>query len=257
MWIDKHPYFSIYLLGSALFVILAMLNMVLEWLLDWITKDNILQANLKKLQPSDETSQMGVLGHIVIIIFEAALSWINVIVAIWRIAKNVMYSLRYFLASKPEEIKSLEFPLRNNPDMSREAVWAHSLALGVKGGGNKYPDGSELLNFLNNAREELPSFDRAKALHYLEGLNIVNAGVITSVRQRILSSDSAEEEKSIQSKPSITHETFFLKIQRLIIFPSGTLTKIGDGDALAGLWIIIETLAFIGMNIWFWGFSKK
>jgi hypothetical protein len=191
MWIDQHPYLFIYLLGSALVLILSIFNTTLFWLIAWLTKGNVLARNLKKLDPPDEQSLgQKVLVFVVALAFEAALSWIGVVVAVWQTLVTLLKTVRETLVSTPEAIKLLRFPLRNNPDMSREAVWAYVHALRVRVG-EKLPDEDELLYSLNNLREEHPSFDREAALNQLKGLNIVSADVISSALSHM---SLAEEE---------------------------------------------------------------
>jgi hypothetical protein len=185
MWIDQHPYVFIYLLGCALVVILSMFKMLLFWLIAWITKGNIFVKNVKKLDPVDEQGfGQKIAVFIGILTFEAALSWINVLVVICQIAVNLLKILREALASTPEAIKLLRFPLSNNPNMSREAVWAYVQALEIKIG-EKIPNEAALLSSLSNVRETHPSFDREAALYQLNGLNVMSGDVISSAKQHL------------------------------------------------------------------------
>jgi ABC-type multidrug transport system fused ATPase/permease subunit len=181
MLIDQHPYLFIYLLGCVLVVILSIFKMILFWIISWITKDNILGKNLKKVLPPDEkTFLQKAIWFIAVFTLEAALSWINVIVVFWLIMTTVLKYLREALSSTPEAIKLLRFPLKNNPHMSREAVWAYLYALQMKVG-ERTPTESDILFSLNELSEHYPSLDRKAALNQLSSLNVMSTDVISSV----------------------------------------------------------------------------
>lgn len=178
---DIHPYLSIYLIGCALVVFLTLFKAVFYWFIVWITRENILNNNLKKLQSPDErTFPEKALLFLGTIALEAALSWINVIVIILQIIKLLLNVIREALTTKPEAVKELRFPLRNNPDMSREAVWAYLSALQVKAG-EKQPDVSDLLYSLDELTEYYPSFNKQVALNQLEDLNVISKDTLLSV----------------------------------------------------------------------------
>jgi len=188
MWIDQHPYVFIYLLGCVFVVILMIFKVTLFWFIDWITKGDVLKKNLKKLNRDDESFGSKVITFLPLVAFEVVLSWINVIVATWQIITTLFKVVREALASTPEAIKVLRFPLRNNPNMSREAVWAYLSALNIRVG-EKIPGERELLNELNQLRELHPSFDREAALNQLKGLNVLSTDVISSALHRLASSE--------------------------------------------------------------------
>jgi hypothetical protein len=194
MWIDRHPYLFIYLLGCGLVWTIAIFNLALFWVLAWITKSNVLAKNLKKLQPPDEESRGAkVLAFAAALMLEAALSWVGVAAALWKTLSTLFTMLREALASTPEAIKVLRYPLRNNPTMSREAVWAYVNALGIQAG-EKQPDAGQLLSLLNSMVEDHPSFDRAAALSQLGGLNVVSGSEVSSALRYLSSSAGALDE---------------------------------------------------------------
>ncbi|VAW64332.1 hypothetical protein MNBD_GAMMA08-1219 [hydrothermal vent metagenome] len=180
MTTDIHPYLSIYLIGCALVVFLTIFRVVFFWFIRWITKENILNKNLKKLQYLDESTFTSkaflFLGAIVL---EAALSWVNVLVIIFQIIKMLLNVIREALTAKPEAVKALRFPLRNNPNLSREAVWAYLSALQIKVG-EKQPNESDLLFFLDEVADYYPSFNKQSALNQLMDLNILSNDIVTS-----------------------------------------------------------------------------
>jgi hypothetical protein len=185
----------IYLLGSALVLILYIFNATLFWILRWITKANVLAKNLKKLTPPDEeTLGVRALVLIVTLAFEAALSWIGVVVAIWTTTMTLLKVIRESLVSTPEAIKLLRFPLRNNPEMSREAVWAHVHALRIRNG-EIQADEYALLSSLNSLHEDHPSFHKEAALNHLKGLKVVRGEVISSALHRISLGEGDEDDE--------------------------------------------------------------
>lgn len=185
MWIDQHPYFFAYLLGCVFVVLLLAFKVALFWTIAWITKANIVRKNLKKLEPDDEQG-FGLKAAVVLggFVLEVALSWINVIVALWQIAVMLLKTLREAITSTPEAIKLLRFPLRHNPNMSPEAVWAYVSALSIKAGENVL-DADELMRSLNSLRDEHPSFDPEAALDVLNGLDVMSPAVISSALNRL------------------------------------------------------------------------
>ena len=196
MWIDQHPYVFIYLLGCVAVVLLSMSNVALFWIVAWITKGNVVRKNLKKLEPEDDEPNFAVkaAGFMAVFVFEVALSWIGVLVALWQMASMLLKTLREAFTSTPEEIKSLRFPLRNNPNLSREAVWAYVHALRIKVG-EVAPDERNLLQSIHGVREQHPSFDTATALSQLGGLNVISEAVISSAQSRVvLAADEDEDE---------------------------------------------------------------
>jgi hypothetical protein len=126
-------------------------------------------------------------------VFQAALSWIGVLVILWQAASVLLKTLRDAMQSTPEEIKLLRFPLRNNPNLSREAVWAYIHALQVKVG-EAAPDELALLRSLHNMHEQHPYFDRRAALSQLSGLKVVSDAIISSALSRVsLTTEEVEE----------------------------------------------------------------
>ena len=177
---DIHPYLSIYLIGCALVVFLTLFKVVFFWFIGWITKENILNKNLKKLQyPDEKTFTSKALLFLGVIVLEAALSWVNVLIIIFQIIKILLNVIREALTTMPEAVKTLRFPLRNNPNMSREAVWAYLSALQIQVG-EKQPNESDLLYSLDEVADYYPSFNKQIALNQLKDLNIISNGIILS-----------------------------------------------------------------------------
>ncbi|MES2106964.1 MAG: hypothetical protein V4634_23310 [Pseudomonadota bacterium] len=176
---DSHPFIFGYLIGCFFVAILILFKTILFWLLDWLTKANVLKKNIEKISPPDGKTFLAKFGMFVgIALFEVLLSWINVAVISWQIAIGILRVSRDALQPAPEAVKSLRFPLRNNPNMSRESVWAYLQALGVKAGGN--PTIEELANSLNEIAEIYPTFNRTIALKKLESLYVMNPESISA-----------------------------------------------------------------------------
>jgi hypothetical protein len=195
MWIDQHPYVFIYLLGCVAVVLLSISNVALFWIIAWITKGNVVRKNLKKLEPEDDEPSLAIkaAGFVALLLFEVALSWIGVLVALWQTASMLLKTLREAITSTPEEIKLLRFPLRNNPNLSREAVWAYVHALRIKVG-EAVPDEGTLLQSIYGVREQHPSFDTSTALSQLGGLNVMSEAVISSALSRVASAADEDED---------------------------------------------------------------
>lgn len=183
MWIDKHPYFAIYLLGSVCVFLLILVKLVWYYFLDWFLRANVLRKNLKKLaEPSKKTLLQTALLFVGTVLFEMALSWINVPVALWQIVTITLRTVRDSLVSVPEEIKSIRFPLKTNPDLSREAVWAIVVALKIKNQAVA-PNVGNLLSALREVTEYYPDFNRGDALQRLERLDVVEKEVIANAAE--------------------------------------------------------------------------
>jgi len=201
VWSETHPYLLIYLLGCMLVLILSMLKVAMFWLIGWITKTNVAAKNLKKIAPVDEqTAGSKAATFIGVLAFEAALSWINVVVAIWQIAVTLLKVVREALVSTPEAIKLLRFPLRNNPNMSPETVWAYLQALNIKAGGEP-PGQDELRDSLDGVCEAHPSFNRTSALNQLGGLNVMSGDVISSALHHRSSKEEEDEDEDKETWP--------------------------------------------------------
>jgi hypothetical protein len=177
------PYLMIYLLGCLVVLVLLPLKLVLIWVINWITKSNIVIANLKKIGPPETTKEFFVRAGIRlgVLIVEVPLSWINVVVILWQILRLILQSMREILTPVPEVIRALRFPLKNNPEMARESIWAHAVALGVHAGGGQ-PDVGSLVQSLREVFDNYPTFNTEKALLELEALSVASPAVLASAR---------------------------------------------------------------------------
>lgn len=150
---------------------------------DWIFKGGVFRTNLKKLYPPDPQSRLSkFLWGALLVLLSALLSWIQVLLglgeAVWRFVKIV----REVFAAVPQDIKRLRFPLHNNPDMSREAVWAYVCALNAKEGG-VLATPSKLLESLEAVRQGHEYFDPRLALKHLAELRAVSAETVDATME--------------------------------------------------------------------------
>ena len=167
-----------YLAGCVFLVLLTLFKFVILLALGWLTKGNILRKNLQKVGLPEDTIWEKVLVSSLAIALEAALSWVAVLFELWRFAVHLLEFVRELFMSVPEEIQLLRFPLRHNPELSREAVWAYVRALEIKGG-SAQPTADSLLQSLQYLRDYYPSMDSVAALNHLNGLKTVNPEVIS------------------------------------------------------------------------------
>jgi len=180
MWIDQHPYLFIYLLGCVFVVVVLIFQFILFMFLSWITKENILDKNFKKIQPPDEDSfGIKAFKYFVSSIGQVAFSWIGVIDSVFHIIMKLFQLIRELFVSTPEEIKLLRFPLINNPKLSREAVWAHLTAVNVKIGADSV-NAPNIVSHLNELCDYYPSTDKNEALAHLKRLNVIDESIITA-----------------------------------------------------------------------------
>jgi hypothetical protein len=201
-WIEEHPYVLLYLVGCVVYVFLSLLHLVIFGLIRWMTKTNTLNKNLRKILPPDErSSDEKATAVFTAVVINVALSWINVLLVIWQTLAGLLGTLRELFSSTPEAVKLLRFPLRNNPNMSREAVWAYCEALKVKAG-EKQPSESALRSSLDELLEHYPSFDRETALNELKALKVLRADVVPGVLDKL--SASEEEPVTAGSAPAAT-----------------------------------------------------
>lgn len=184
MDIDKHPWIVAYLVGCVFVILLMLFKYVFFACLYWLVKGNILRKNLQKVQPPEDTFWEKVVTFSLLYGIEIALSWIGVLLGLWHFATTFLQFTREVFTSMPEEVKVLRYPLRNNPDMSREAVWAYIRALEMKAGAAQ-PTDYALLQSLEYLQDYYPSLDRAAALNHLNGLKVVSSDVIAAALARL------------------------------------------------------------------------
>lgn len=179
----------VYVYGCAVTALLILLHMMLAWSLSWITKENVLNKNILKLQTIDDlTLVQKCTLPTVMFLLGVVMSWVNTPIVIWNIVITLLNTLRELITETPEEIKRLRYPLKNNPKMTPEAVWAHLSALLVKAGDEPQHEHG-IIDSLNEASEIIPSFNQINALNHLNNLNAYSAEVISSTVDLIKEGD--------------------------------------------------------------------
>jgi hypothetical protein len=182
MFIDQHPYLSIYLLGSLLVILLAFMKIPLFYMIDWFTKELIAIRNLEKLnEPDNKAWYLKILIFLGSLVPDVALSWVGVILVFGQIIYLVIKVLRDVFTSVPEEIKVLEYPLRNNPLLTKEAVWVYVMALCIKKG-EALQNENAMVAEIEKVLDSRPDFNCENALDQLDNLKVMNSEIISSVK---------------------------------------------------------------------------
>lgn len=191
-----HDYVFIYILGCVATFTLLLFNTALMWFLRWITKANVVIKNIRKIEPPDETTFFQKVSTFILSnLFEILLSWISVLLQIWLTISTILTTLREVFTETPEDIKTLRYPLKNNPNMPPEIVWAHVNAIQLKATG-KQLDVAELADSVNDLRYDYPSFNREYAVKHLKHLDVISADTLKSVLNTL---DALDQEPSILS----------------------------------------------------------
>jgi hypothetical protein len=178
---DGHPLVGLYLLGCVLAVALTLVHLVLVHVLGWVTKGNIVAANVRKLQaPQPKTPFLKASAQFIgNLLFNGILSWLFVLFVSWIILRLVLNTAREAWSSAPESVEQLLFPLKNNPDLPAESVWAHLKALEIRNG--KPLDEAGL--FISLVKETPPGFNRGAAIDRLEALDVVKPAVLAQLKE--------------------------------------------------------------------------
>lgn len=179
MNLDEHPILFAYLMGCLFAFFLHFVVIAETYLVTWFFKGNILRRNLKKIQDPEGQGfkvEAGIFAINLTIVTVS--SWLAVLQFTFQIVWIPMKVLREAFASVPEEIKSIRFPLLNNPDLSREAVWAYLYALNTKGGVT--PNSWEINNDLYGVGAYYPSFNKQSALEILGSLKVVDQEILSN-----------------------------------------------------------------------------
>ncbi len=182
MFFDQYSYLSIYLFGCVLVVILSLTRLILTWLLSRVTGSYLVFRNLKKISPPVETDMPKlVFRSILLLAVESLFSWFNVVV---MGIKNI-YSLFMtivelaVIAQASDEIKKIRRPFKLEPDMKREAVWAHFYSLQTRVN-ERSSNPSAVIESLDELSGFYPTTDRAEALKLYNALNELDDEVVDS-----------------------------------------------------------------------------
>jgi hypothetical protein len=191
---DYTFWLGVYVAGCVLTASLILIKLAIVWCINWISKFNVFHKNVKKLQrpePPNRVAEWGV--FIAVLLFEAALSWINVPIVIWQILSIIAKSLRESFTAVPEKIKELRFPLKNNPELDRESVWAYVVSLKVSFG-EIIPTDASLVSDLNEIRANCPSLNSRLALSHLKRIGVVEPDVVARAISRVERSETVVDD---------------------------------------------------------------
>lgn len=181
---DDHPYLLGYLVGSGVAVFLGLFVILEFQILSWIVKGNVCRGNLNKIQdPETQGFKASAKLFLVNSLEAAVMSWLAVLQYLWRAFWMPISVVREALSSVPEEIKSLRYPLYNNPDLSRESVWAYACALKIKTGATV--NAIHMKWGLEEIEGYYPSFDSEAALATLQSLVAIDEQTLIEVISRI------------------------------------------------------------------------
>lgn len=175
----------IYLAGGIAAVILGLLKTAGFYAYNWFSKSNVVAKNLRKIDPSEESISEKVSDWAFVLLLSFLLSWIAVASALlWEIPVAALRVLRELFTATPEAVKVLRFPLRTNPYMSSEAVFAHVTGLNQLVGANA-PTAVNLIEAVDNIRRKVPSFQADVALDQLAALKVVDESVLSAAKRKL------------------------------------------------------------------------
>lgn len=186
---DDHPYLLGYLIGSAVAFFLGFFLLVETYIFAWIFKGNLLRKNLNKIQdPSTQGFKVSASAFVATLVAGTLMSWLGVLQYVWGIFWLPLNLIREALTSVPEEVKLLRYPLINNPNLSRESVWAYASALNIKTG--VAANAFQMSLGLDEIQSYYPSFDSEAALETLRLLRVVDEQTLSEVMDRVRESKS-------------------------------------------------------------------
>jgi hypothetical protein len=179
-------YLEIYLLGSATVAVLSILKYLYFNAIAWIFKVHVINKNLAKISLDSQLTfweKLGTFG--VALFFESLLSWINVPIICWQFFHETIKVLRESISTVPEDIKILRYPLKNNPNLEAEIVWAYSQALNFKNG--TVFSSLDLANSLVELKNKNKYFQSNKAINSLKSLAVYPTDVVDEIEIRLRS----------------------------------------------------------------------
>jgi hypothetical protein len=108
------------------------------------------------------------------------------------VAWTLLKVVRDLLAPVPESVKELRFPLRINPDLPPEFVWAYVKALKLKVGESPLT-ADQIFRELDMLSSNNPRFSKVEALRKLKQLNVASPEVIDVASRFMLSEQELEK----------------------------------------------------------------
>jgi hypothetical protein len=182
----------LYLLGSLLVLALTLSKVALGWLTEQLLGIGYHWFNCQKIgffrsritgHLSDKPDSYSVIA--LVIGFEMLLSWINVPVCIWQLFTQLVSTAAELMKRAPEDLNKYRYPLRENPSLSPEEVWAHLVAVAVAGG--KLTIRSEtLVQELHEISDRGIKINKLQALECLAELRCMRTGIIEESKEMLL-----------------------------------------------------------------------
>jgi hypothetical protein len=195
-----NEWWPVYLLGCFAAIVVMLANTAVFYSVGWLRKSNIVARNLKKIFPPDRTPFATKLAKgAAFVALEIALSWIAVAAGAWKLLRFVLETMREVLSPPPEAVRKIAYPLKCNPDMSREAVWAHTLSIGALTGDSlAQPEG--ICEALSEVSAVYDDFDKELALRLLRGLNVVAPDVIDESVRKFEETEETEDAEDAEEE---------------------------------------------------------
>jgi hypothetical protein len=169
---------TLYLLGCFATLFLTILKITLIQVGFWFVNEQIYRHNIAKISvyfspiTGHLTHEKTKLKTIVFTIFlDCLLSWINVVFVTFQICMFCLILIKFMFRTAPPSFQEILFPLRNDPSLDPEMVWARIIAVGNYG--HAQPTASNLKLDLDTTSRLVPGFSRAKALACIRALKFV------------------------------------------------------------------------------------
>ncbi len=102
----------------------------------------------------------------------------------WKLIQILGEVANQIFVSKPESTKKLEYALSNDPNMTRESVWAYTTALAIENG-MLNPESHNLTETLEHLIFHYESFIASKALEHLNYLKYIDDELLLKTLNQI------------------------------------------------------------------------
>ena len=159
----------VYLIGCAATYVLSLVDILVTRLAGNLTGDSVMGKNIVKLTPKDDIKDIKkfMSGCMWVYVF---LSWAGFALSLISISCGILMAIFNFLKDLlnplPEAAKVFHYRLKNDPDMSPEAVWANLRSMEAVVSGN-YPTKFEVIADLEETTNSVPGFETPKAISLL------------------------------------------------------------------------------------------
>jgi hypothetical protein len=159
----------VYLIGCAATYVLSLVDILVTRLAGNLTGDSVIGKNIFKLAPKNDIKDFKKVmsGCMWFFVF---LSWAGFALSLISISCGILMSIFNFLKDLlnplPEAARVFHYRLKNDPDMSPEAVWANLRSMEAVVSGN-YPTKFEVIADLEETTNSVTGFDTPKAISLL------------------------------------------------------------------------------------------